>query len=325
MTEIRSLLVEIAQEMKKDYTVMEKFETILTNEWIDSKDAVNQTSLEELTNLGLPMMLAKKLKNKCEIKNEIDFNKEDDKNGSLNQNGLEILNVSDENVIKETKYDQIKECKDEFKMEDNVELFVSESEILREKKNKSMYKEEVLILKQSIQDDSQLFASISILIKILQNVVNNPNLEKFRLLKRGNSKLEKNIFSLPSVTNLLFILGFENCTNQELINILQDPNLQPAEYNYYMNLQNFNENILEFVIDQLDDIKEELSISLKNKPNPVHPQNNNLNQPQIREEDIQKELQEIKDLKANLENNFKMKPQIYIYNKYSSQNIKSTS
>ena len=65
MSYLEEVLQQICQELNKPYSNVEKFKTILENEWIDSREALNATQINELVKLGIPQMLAKKLKERA--------------------------------------------------------------------------------------------------------------------------------------------------------------------------------------------------------------------------------------------------------------------
>ena len=66
MTYLETILREICVELNKNYSQVERFKKILEDEWIDNQEAIKITKEEELTKIGIPKMLAKKLKEKAE-------------------------------------------------------------------------------------------------------------------------------------------------------------------------------------------------------------------------------------------------------------------
>jgi len=59
--------------------------------------------------------------------------------------------------------------------------------------------------------------AITLMLKLLQNVVSNPDNPKYRRLKRTNATLQAKIFSVPGCAELLMAAGFEPEGEEELV------------------------------------------------------------------------------------------------------------
>ena len=126
-----------------------------------------------------------------------------------------------------------------------------------------MYKEELSNIIQSLEDLNFVKKILGILRKIILNILKNPKNPKFRLLKRGNSKLEEYIFQVPSVCNFLFILGFVMMEDNKMKPFLVGTGVEPAQENFYMDVSNVNIGLLEFILDLIREFEESVLWQIK--------------------------------------------------------------
>ena len=258
MTYLETILRQICSELNKDYTQVQKFQTILENEWIDNEEALRITKEDELIKLGIPRMLVKKLKLKV-AKAPPTLPEE-------NQLIEEKPPAKSIEIIDCDSIDEIKETKDEL-VEEIDDFLPSKSEIRREKENRELFYDLLkgFVLENKNNVDFAL-KCLGILQKLLMNIIKSPSESKFRLLKRGNKALESKIFVHGNLVQILLMLGFEDLSGEKLQQKCPALDLAPAARNYFLAEDIMNLDSIENVVNSVREVKSDLDDFIVRKP-----------------------------------------------------------
>lgn len=73
-----------------------------------------------------------------------------------------------------------------------------------------------------------LITAFELLIKLFQNIINNPNENKFKNFKLTNEAIKTKILIIPEIKDLLKVLGYENSSEDTLT--FNNTNLKPLEF-----------------------------------------------------------------------------------------------
>jgi hypothetical protein len=198
MSYVQQLLYGIAQEVNKPTNTVNKFITILEDNWYDSEIALKDISENELIELGIPRFLAKKIKQKVDNPTQIKKNSVFGKKREPEQS-----EIKPERIIEEKQETKVPLVQKEMKVE---VLFKKAIEALIE---------EILHLKTRI-------STLEVIQKVNRNLKKNPTNTKFHILKMSNKKLQEKIFTFRNAKAILHLIGFcEKDLNGEKIYSLE--------------------------------------------------------------------------------------------------------
>jgi IS30 family transposase len=194
MTYISNLLRQIAKELNKPESSVNRFVKILEENWYDSEPALKEVSEEELTNLGIPRFLAKKIKQKVDT----DVPSKTQPSSMFSKKNAPQNTQIESNKIQE----ETPQGKPEVKEQTVQRLFKNEIEKLIA---------EILHLKTRI-------SCLEIIQKVIKNLIKDPENKKFHCLKMSNKKLRDTVFVFKHARTVLQLVGFreEEVDNQKV-------------------------------------------------------------------------------------------------------------
>lgn len=74
----------------------------------------------------------------------------------------------------------------------------------------ALYRELLLVMRIKLNSDQMFFDSITIINKVIQNILKNPGEIKYSKLRLSNEKIMKHIYSIEEACFLMEMIGFEN-------------------------------------------------------------------------------------------------------------------
>lgn len=167
MSYARTLLHEIAKEMGKEPANMNKFAELLEENMCDTQQALASTAMEELVDIGVPKLVAMKLKRRLNEPSEATKQPEEEK--------VEQAQLNTDK--KDSPYDFL------------------ETQLRK-------------IYDNYLTADEKL-ASLKVLQTIITNLLAHPEEQKYRSLKKNNSKLQQSLWRYLFMEQLFIMLGFE--------------------------------------------------------------------------------------------------------------------
>jgi hypothetical protein len=265
----RNLLYEIAEEIGKERESMEPFITILEENMCDTEKALQSTEIEELMELGLPKYICMKIQKKV----------------SKKKSCLPFLAKKEEKKTVQTEKE--------------------ERIVIREESFKPLEDQLKVLLNEYISSKEKL-DSLSMLKKILTNILENPENEKFRKLNFNNNTLFMNLWKFHELRRLLILLNFEVDQNS-----------------YY--LKTIPEEAFSFILKRIGEEIEKAEKKIGSDFNPFQPTyrtNNptfdiNIVSKMAKEDqpDYFNELTKLKKERENLIKNHKITQQVKIFKK----------
>jgi hypothetical protein len=224
MSYIEQLLNGIAQEVNKPTHTVKKFITLLEENWYDSEIALKEVSENELTELGIPRFLAKKIKQK--VDNPVPMIKKKDSVFGKKQEPIKS-EIKSEPIIEEVQEPMQNKPKKEMKVE-------------------ALFKREIEGLINEILHLQTRISSLEIIQKVNRNLKKDPTNTKFHILKTSNKKLQENIFAFRHAKTILQLIGF--C--EKTINGQKIYSLETHDENLVKNVTVLD-NLLNICISQL--------------------------------------------------------------------------
>lgn len=188
---------EIAQSLGRPRDSLSPFEDILRENWVDTREALAQMDEASFQNLGLPLMLQKKLLEKA-------------RSAPLEKSAPRSPAPKPQGDTPLADKPPSKPQKEEF----------SESQI-------TALKDSLDLIYRTTLGSENLLNTYSLIHTLFTNLATNPTVPKYRTLNLANPKLS--ILNTASVQSLFKLVGFRPGENSTIV-LPEEASLQGVEY-----------------------------------------------------------------------------------------------
>lgn len=183
---IDEIFSKICSDFGESKQQIEKIKSILKNNWFDSKFTLRALKKNDLIRLKIDFPICNQLLS--EIKNQ--------------------------SSVESSEYQKTNENQAEEKSENIIYGYKQRAvtQALKIKKNepkKFEIKDRLQKFWDFENDSEHKLVSLNILVKILGNLIKNPSEQKYRMLKKPNTYMEKHLFCYPELLTVLTFLGFK--------------------------------------------------------------------------------------------------------------------